>query len=201
VRHLKALADILRAQLLELGRLAWHQEVCARLIADCAAQPALDPDLVWRVKGSHRLNPAALAVLRELWRWREREAVQANKPPYFVLATELMVDIAAATVDSRPVQDVLPRHLTPRRREGILTAIRQGLDTDKRPAILRHANKRPTESESRRARELERRRDRHAAELGLDATLIASRAMLMDLARDWDQHQATLMDWQRALLT
>src|SRR5262249_19168464 len=102
VRHLKALADILCAQLRGLGRLAWHDESCARQIADCAEQPVPDLDLIWRVKGSHRLDPAALGVLRELWRWREHEAVHANKPPYFVLATEKMVEIAAAPADSRP---------------------------------------------------------------------------------------------------
>jgi hypothetical protein len=49
--------------------------------------------------------------------------------------------------------------------------------------------------------ELERRRDRCAAELGIDATLIASRAMLVLLAKDWEMHQQELMSWQRELLT
>ena len=200
VRHLKALADILKAQLRDLGRLAWHEESCTRQVADCAKHPVPDPDLVWRVKGSHRLDPAALGVLRELWRWRELEAVHSNKPPYFVLATEKMVEIAAATVDARPMTEILPRHLTPRRRDGILAAVEQGLATDKRPAILRQHNKRPTEAESRRARELERRRDQRATELDIDPTLIASRSTLMDLARDWDKYRAGLMSWQRALL-
>jgi ribonuclease D len=201
VRHLKALADILQNQLRDLGRLAWHQESCSRQVADCAKHPVPDPDLIWRVKGSHRLDPAALGVLRELWRWREQEAVHSNKPPYFVLATEKLVEVAAAAADSRPVEEVLPRHLTPRRRDAIRDAVKQGLDTEKRPSILRHQNKRPTETESRRARELERRRDQRATELDLDATLIASRAMLMDLARDWDKYQPGLMSWQRELLT
>ncbi len=200
VRHLKPLADLLRGQLRERGRLAWHQESCARLIAECAEQFVPDPDLVWRLKGSHRLNPAGLAVLRELWRWREHEAVHSNKPPYFILATEKMVEVAAVAVDSRPVEDALPRHLTPRRRAGVLAAVSEGLATDKKPAVVRHHSKRPSEAESRRARELERRRDRHAAELDIDPTLIASRATLMDLARDWDKHQADLMSWQRKLL-
>ncbi len=35
---------------------------------------------------------------------------------------------------------------------------------------------------------------------GIDPTLIASRAMLSVLARDWDQHAPELMSWQRELL-
>src|SRR5262245_60471784 len=82
--HLKPLADRLRAALIEKGRLIWHQEMCARLVADCARPSAPDPDSVWRVKGSHVLGRPALAVLRELWCWREKEAVAANRPPFYV---------------------------------------------------------------------------------------------------------------------
>jgi hypothetical protein len=47
---------------------------------------------------------------------------------------------------------------------------------------------------------LEKRRDAHAHQLGIDPTLIASRATLMELARDWDKHAPELMNWQRELL-
>ena len=35
-RHLKAVADLLRAELQQKGRLRWHQEVCARLVLSWA---------------------------------------------------------------------------------------------------------------------------------------------------------------------
>src|SRR5262249_25136295 len=62
--YLNPLSDLWRGQLMEKGRLPWLQETCARLIADCAQPRPTDPDLVWRVKGSHHLGPPALAVLR-----------------------------------------------------------------------------------------------------------------------------------------
>ena len=62
------------------------------------------------------------------------------------------------------------------------------------------SSQRPTEAEFRRFREIEKRRDRHAHELGIDPTLIASKATLGDLARDWDKHAPELMNWQRELL-
>ena len=198
--HLKPLADILRLQLLEKRRLSWHQESCAQLIADCAQIRPADPDVVWRVKGSHELDPGALGVLRELWHWREQEAIAANKPPYFVLSPETMVTLAAAAEGCRPTKDLLPRHLSPRRREGILKALSQGLAMEKPPDRRRIRAYRQTELEKRRMQEIEKRRDQRAVELGIDPTIIASRAMLVLLARDWDECQNELMLWQRQLL-
>ena len=67
--------------------------------------------------------------------------------------------------------------------------------------MVRHYSKRPTEQEFRRFREIEQRRDRRANELGLDPTIIASKATLGDLARDWEKYSENLMTWQRELLT
>jgi len=200
-RYLKPLADLLLAQLKSKGRLQWHQESCARLIADCSQLRPSDPDVVWRVKGSHQLAPSALAVLREIWHWRENEAIESNKPPYFVLAPELMVELAMAAAESRNLQEILPRHLWPRRRERLLKAIAAGLAATEQPKVLRHKSNRQTEAEKRRMMELERRRDQRAAQLGIDPTLIASRAMLVLLARDWTGHQKDLMRWQKELLS
>src|SRR6267378_8418552 len=83
---LKPLADKLKEELQSKGRLDWHQESCNRLIKECSAEKPADMDAVWRIKGSHLLGRPALAVLRELWQWREGEAISANRPPYFVIS-------------------------------------------------------------------------------------------------------------------
>jgi ribonuclease D len=199
---LKPLADRLKADLWEKGRLAWHQEFCARLITECAQDNAPDPDLVWRVKGAHLLGRPALAMLRELWRWREREATAANRPPFFVLSHQLLVDIAAAAATQSAIQPLLPRHLSERRRDGINRAIAHAsaLPEEQHPKILRHTSRRPSEAERRRFLELQTRRDARATELEIDPTLIASRALLADLAQDGEVTAAQLMPWQRQLL-
>lgn len=200
--YLKPLADKLKAALEAKGRLAWHQESCARLIVDSTVMREADPDTVWRVKGSYGLKPAALAVLREIWKWREGEALASGRPPFFILSHEVMVSLADATVTDQPVDPLVPRHLTSRRREGLGKAIQDGLavPTEQHPEILRSERRRPSEAEFRRFRELEKVRDKHAVELGLDPTLIAPRATLGDLASDWDAHAPELMSWQRELL-
>src|SRR5262249_32737581 len=89
-RFLKPLADQLKSALDSSHRLAWHQESCARLITDSAKQRPEDVDGKWRVKGSHLLGRPALTILRELWHWREAEALGANKPPFFVLSHQAL---------------------------------------------------------------------------------------------------------------
>ena len=199
---LKTLSDRLKLELEQKGRLAWQQESCARLIAECSKPPLADTDSVWRIKGSHVLNGRALAILRELWRWREAEAIAANRPPFFILNHERLVDIAAVAAADKPFGHLLPPRMSPRRSESLLKTVKAGqaLPAGQHPKILRHKNHRPTEAEMRRFRELEKHRDLRAQELGLDPTLIASRATLGELARDWDQHAPELMNWQQELL-
>ena len=60
-----------------MGRLDWHAQECDRLVRDNSVLREVDPDQVWRIKGSARLEPRALAVLRELWHWRR----EGGAPP------------------------------------------------------------------------------------------------------------------------
>jgi ribonuclease D len=201
-RHLKPLEEKLKSELLAKGRLAWHQESCARLIAECSRPVVVDEDEIWRIKGSSFLERGALAVLRELWHWREREALAASRPPFFVLAHEKMVEISMAVAEQKPVDQLIPPRMHPRRRENLLAAIRkaQAVPPEKFPQIIKHRSQRPTEPEFRRFREIEKRRDKHAHELAIDPTLIAPKSVLGDLARDWDKYAPELMNWQRELL-
>ena len=200
--YLKPLADLLRARLREKGRLGWHQESCSRLVQDCAELRPTDPDQVWRVKGADRLERHGLAVLRELWNWRDHEALVANKPPYFILRHETLVALADAAAQGTTVLPLLPPRLPARRREGVLAAIERALELPASdwPQRNRASGRRPDLDERRRCDALRHRRDRRAAELGIDPTLIASRATLSSLAMDWDKYQAELMNWQRELL-
>jgi ribonuclease D len=200
--YLKPLEEKLRAELVAKGRLAWHQESCARLIAESSVPPVIDPDDVWRIKGSSFLERPALAILRELWHWREREALASSRPPFFVLSHEKLTQIAALAGARQPYEHLIPPRMHPRRRDKLAEAVRAGQATppEKFPEKIRHRSQRPTEAEFRRFRELEKIRNHHAHELGIDPTLVAPKSVLGDLARDWDKHSAELMKWQRELL-
>ena len=202
-RFLKTLEEKLRAELTAKGRLAWHVESCARLIVESSVEPVIDPDDVWRIKGSTFLEAPALAVLRELWHWRETEAIAASRPPFFVLSHETMIALSAAVAEQQPFEQMIPPRMHPRRREHLLAAIRaaQAVPPEQFPEKIRHDSKRPTEGEFKRFRQLEETRNHRAHELQLDPTLIAPKSVLGNLARDWDKHAADLMNWQRDLLS
>jgi ribonuclease D len=200
--YLQPLADKLRLELQQKGRLAWHQESCARLIAECSQPTAVDGDSVWRIKGSSHLTRPALAVLRELWHWREREAVAANRPPFFIVSHEKLAEIADAAAGNHPVENLLSPRMSPRRRETLIDAVKAGLavPANRQPEIIRQKFERPNEAERSRYAELANRRDANASKLDIDPTLIASKSTLGDLARDWDRYAPELMNWQREFL-
>jgi hypothetical protein len=112
------------------------------------------------------------------------------------------VEIAAGAAAQRAFENLFPPRMHPRRRERLMEAIGTGLaiPAAKHPEIIRQRFQRPTEAEFRRFRDFEKRRDAQAHKLDIDATLIASKATLGDLARDWEKHSPELMHWQRELM-
>jgi len=200
--YLKSLSDKLKAELEQKGRLAWHQESCDQLIEECAEDKLPDPDKVWRVKGSNILSRQALGVLRELWRWRENEALAANRPPFFILPHETLIRMAGTVVSTDSIDSLIPQRFSERRRDELKLAIERGLKlvAHLQPHPLRSISRRASESERHRFEEFQKRRDARAHELGIDPTLIASKATLLALAEDWETNQNELMNWQRELL-
>lgn len=197
--YLKPLADALRARLQEAGRLPWHAEECAQLIRECAQNRPATPDEDWRIRGADRLDRRGLGVLRELWCWREKEAIASNRPPFFVLAHETMVAIAARAGAGEGVDGLIPRRYSPRRQEGVVDAVRAGLALSEAqlPHRRKHRTHRLSVAQLERLEELRRRRDAAANRHGLDPSLIASKSTLNELARDWDTECARLLPWQR----
>lgn len=200
-RYLHPLACQLREQLEREKRLSWHGEACAQLIVSCTAAPASNHDQDWRIRGSDRLSPRGLSVLREIWQWRETEALAVHKPPYFILSHEVLTHIAAEAVTNH-VEALIPAHINARRRGGLLEAVARGLDAPEHalPTLRRYTQKRLSDAAHQRLDQLKSRRDRHAAELGLDPSFIASRATLIGLADNWPVHSRELMNWQLQLL-
>lgn len=203
VRHLNELAGVLRSRLQELGRLEWHRQTCIRLIADCAQSEQVDLDSVWRIKGHDRLDPLGLAVLRELWHWREKDAVRTNKPPFFILRHESLSDIAADASERHSARNLkLPPYLTHRRRQGVIEAVETGLRVPEadRPVHIRVRSRRMLKKELDVAEELRVRRDERANDVGIDPTLVASKSTLYSLGRRDPGAWEGLLPWQRGFL-
>ena len=90
------LADIQKAlteRLHALGRAAWVAEECSRL--EEIRHVARGPDVAYlSVKGSSRLNGRQLAVLKCLFIFRDSEARQLDRPPFYVLPDDILVHLA-----------------------------------------------------------------------------------------------------------
>lgn len=92
VHHLPALRDKITAELEKRGRLEWFQDEITRWQDDLVEAEAREK---WRrVSGISGLSTKALVIVRELWRWREREAESTNRPPRRVLRDDLIVELS-----------------------------------------------------------------------------------------------------------
>ena len=92
VRHLRPLRNILHAQLQELGRLDWLVEEMDAWVTDI--RQSLGEERWWRVSGNASLGGRSLAIVRELWRWRQAEAQRRDRPPRTILRDDLIVEMA-----------------------------------------------------------------------------------------------------------
>ena len=200
-RHLRTLADILKTELEEKGRLKWHQQICKRLIQEYSSDRQLDLDQAWRLKGSSKLNRRSLAILRETWHWREQEAVAANKPPYFIVRHEDLVKLSETVID-RENKTIWPHKLSTRRFNSLREAVGKALDLNSEncPETPRITRRRIKASEKKFYESLKKIRDKQAEELKIDPTLIASRSTLVKLSLEDDDEKDRILPWQRELL-
>lgn len=129
VRDLKAIRDILHERLEALGRMHWLREETAAWLDELRAFRSRER---WRrVTGSSGLSARDLAVVREIWRWREQEAEQRNRPPKRILRDDLVVELAKRrTADPRQIRAVrgMERSDLQRILPGLAKAIQTGMD-------------------------------------------------------------------------
>jgi len=92
VRDLGALRDKMQSKLSQLNRLDWFASEMNSWQDDVEA--SLSRERWRRVSGISGLNARALAIVRELWRWREGEAERRDCPSRRVLRDDLLVELA-----------------------------------------------------------------------------------------------------------
>ena len=130
-RHLPALRDLLRDRLREMGRLPWAEEEFELLSA--APRLVREPEEpgYLRLKGAKALNGRALAVLRELFQWREEVARRTDRAAFRILNNEPLLLMAksppADLAALKAVRGVGPDQAERRGKE-ILAAVHRGLE-------------------------------------------------------------------------
>jgi ribonuclease D len=97
VRYLLPLHQELERQLARYQRTAWFAEESATWLRDvCEAR---DRPRWRKVSGVGNLAGRSLAIVRELWLWRQAEAERRDVPPRRVLRDDLIVELAKRKSD------------------------------------------------------------------------------------------------------
>ena len=94
VLYLPCVCEALSERLKEMSRLEWVKEEFKRL-ENVRHTPADRESAFFKVKGSHDLDARGLAILRSLFRFREKEASRLNRPAFKVAPDYALVQLAS----------------------------------------------------------------------------------------------------------
>ena len=199
VHYLLEMGDQIVARLAEKGRLAWFEESCL-----AARQKVMDRDDSkeenWRVQGSGRLEPYGLACLRALWHWRDGEAKAWDRPSFMVAPNRQLLEWSITLAMKKPLS--LPTHFRPDRVRRFNTALEavEALPDSEWPERPRSDRRKRDRDFDRQVDLLIKAREEAAAELDIEGSLIAPRAVLELLAAGDAQAADVLLRWQRECL-
>lgn len=179
VRYLLAAWERLDAELGRAGRREWLREDCQRILAE---QPVADTTAVWsRLKGVHGLPLASQCAALSLVRWREAAAQRSNRPRRWLLADETLLAIAAALPsDAAALAAVADSKFIARSASAVLAAVASRDD----PELLAEvrANAAQPLPDKALVKSLQERVRQHAAALGLEPEILATKRDLVGVA-------------------
>jgi ribonuclease D len=208
VFYLPKLRDILTHELAKLDRLDWLDQQCQRQIESGMNGFPRDDENAWRIGRSERLHAQGLAVLHAVWHWREEWARKLDVPPFKVTGNDMLMKISEAADHGISAQAIMENTNLGRRHERLASSLFAALEAGfaRDPHTLPRRRGRNSDHQPLTANELALQdrlkadRDRVAAHIQLDPTLIANRAQLALIARTPDKIDDVLLPWQANLL-
>ncbi len=174
VQVLLPLYELLHAKLIEKNRLPWLQEDCARAAAK--AMHTADPQPHHRLHGVQRFEIGQQVKLWKLMHWRQKRAMEKNLPKTWILDNPVLMEIAKQNVLSqRALQNLIEsvNSKFARRAEDIWPMIE-----DLSPPAGFEPAPNLDKAQSSAYKEWRAYVDLRAAEIEIDAQLLANRRML-----------------------
>lgn len=199
VRYLLELADILQGQLGAKARIPWFLQGCDALRDGVASRPTTPKEDPWRIQGSGKLHGRGLAVLKELWTWRDKIAQERDVPCFRVISNKQILDVAIAVergVDVHPPAGWRPKWK--RDFELILQTVSEGSE-ESWPQRLRPKGARLSDAARDQLDRLCQLRETLAAELDLEPALLGGRSVLEGVVATAEGVE-DLLPWQREVL-
>jgi ribonuclease D len=199
VRYLLPLKSLLEEQLDKQGRTRWLTEELGAL--DDARSFSTEPDQAWqRVKGLRGLDEERLRLAQQLAAWRERRAIDRNRPRGWILDDTALREIVLQVPRSAQALSAIPevpagvlKHCG----EELLACVRAAEIADPPPALQTRV--RPDPSKTALVKKLSAVNQAVAADLGLSPEILATRRDLEQLA-DGRQDVAVLKGWRRSVV-
>jgi ribonuclease D len=199
VRYLLPLAARLEEELERLGRRAWLSEELATLAEERTLTIA--PEDAWlRLKGLRPLDPARERLARALAAWRERSALEHNRPRGWILADEVLREIIVQvprTLTALAAIAEMPPGLVKRRGGELLEWVERAEVPHPPPALP--GRPRPDPLKTTLVKKLSSMAQATARELNLVPEVLATRRDLEELA-DGRRDGTLLRGWRRAVL-
>jgi ribonuclease D len=198
VQHLLELQGRLAGRLQELGRLAWVQEECAAVAKLEAARRRGDAEAYQQIKGARALSPRCLAILREVYAWRETRAAATDVPAFKILSSETLLALAQkpprSAADLAAVRGVPSRvRADPKPLLGAI-ARAEAIPANELPSISRPVRPRIPEVVRKRGEILKKWRRSAAEALGLDVSIILPQRLLDRVAERAPREPAALAE-------
>jgi ribonuclease D len=186
-RYLPGLRDIMREQLAARGRLSWAEEEFELLAQVRWRSDDGEPGFL-RIKGAKALKGRTLAVLREVYQWREELAARLDRAPFRILSNEPMLEIARIQPRDpaalRAIRGV-GGELVERRGRDLLAAVQRGLDLPESeiPRLARTVRRPPDPAYEARLDRLKALRNDLAARYELAPGVLCPNGTLEAIAR------------------
>lgn len=182
--YLIPLRDLFSIALKEHKRWREAQEAFEGLPAVSYVEKAFDPDAFWRIKGARDLAPSELAVLRELFLWRDDQARLLDRPPFKVLGDETLIHLSRLQPEHPFELPFSPRQIDQFGLD-VLNAIARGRHAlpPAPPVRPQNGNGRPDPQVQARFDRLRAWRAERAAERQVDADIVMTNEALMAIAR------------------
>jgi ribonuclease D len=204
--HLIALAAKLREELEALGRWPWAVEEFSRMENIRFREVGEDDLPPWRkVKNIGGLERRALAIVRDLYEWRDQLARKADRPPFKILGNESIVEIAKAkpaTVRDLSQIAAVSRYHADRHGRELVAIVRRAMEIPEAELPEKGEPKawiRDKSLESRINR-LKTVRDRYAKELKIDPAVLGARHILAAIATTDTLDVPNMREWQKQVM-
>ncbi len=180
--YLIPLFQMLREELRTLGRLSWVEEECA-ILSGVRHAPPDDGPLFLRLRGAGSLERRGLAAAEALLRFRLELARKRDRPPFKILGNQPTVEMARTLpVDVSGLSTVpgLSKGQVRAMGNGLVQCIQKALDlpTDDLPVYPRRRSRRPKPGVLQRIRALKAWREKRAAELKLNPSVLFTNAQI-----------------------